>query len=444
MSNFKWPSNQGISRAELEEEFFEDEQDESDDRVMLPLQQREADRESQMLDPLSSYNDPLMYYDDPYSASGYTDHSPGKSVAEMSASKSGGTHSGKYQTTGPKYQIRLGRGRSKASHSAQEGESQSAASISQLSQSYYVVSGSDMPSAAGHPTSWRNRPQPEAQGVTAAMAAASGGMSADSGTHSNKSNSINHRKETLPRTYIRAGSHGRSFSWPVLCCVLFAGPFLVLLAQNDDRNNTELLAAIPTATPVAMPSATPRTLAPTRVQASPSQSPVENIFQRSSLPTPLPSVYDSPTVPPTPLSNTVVELNVDKEDGSVQYWVHASDTSVLLSILLPFIFDDDNSTDIANVVLAVYPGTYLALGEDCGNTTQTQTLPASPTNSSNTNESANTTASEGPLEIELNLTDTMDTTLALCVNNTVYSASYHFFLNLTDSQMVGVNEQQSM
>eukprot|EP00977_Amphora_coffeiformis_P028509 scaffold35577_cov237-Amphora_coffeaeformis.AAC.1 len=62
------------------------------------------------------------------------------------------------------------------------------------------------------------------------------------------------------RGYARQGHGGRSFSWPLLCCIVIAGPMLVLIGQGDRESATPTISPIPTVENIfSRPSAAPST-----------------------------------------------------------------------------------------------------------------------------------------------------------------------------------------
>ena len=138
--------------------------------------------------------------------------------------------------------------------------------------------------------------------------------------------------------------------------------------------------------------------------------------QPSNVPTEQPSV--APSLSPT-LSPTKQPVVVDFTTESVLYLVHAN-TPVSLSVLV--------STPEPDVV--IYEGEYLSMGDMCNETNATTWFSSSDFNETEQDSNIFVHPSEKnstETKFGVSLTETIDTTMALCVNDTVVAAAYHLF-----------------
>lgn len=372
-----YPSTQGISRAELEEEFH-DESDILGDS--LSSHHQYWDRISDYIDPLSSASG-LPTDTEAAAAAAATTLSPPVVEAtyiaqgvpvqvedekEESASRSRSRYS--YFSGLP----RTSKGGSRVASTSQGGATQS------FAPSHYVTG--DMPSAAGTRASlWQNRRQlmEEAQASL---------------VQENKRKSPVHL-----RGYARTGPYGRSFSWPVLCCLIIGGPILVIIGRGDKE--TPDMSDAPTMRPTESTNIRPPTSQP------------------SLLPTEQPSI--APSLSPI-LSPTEPPIVVDFTVEPILYMVHAN-TPVPLSVLVP--------PPLSSV--AIYEGEYLAVGDMCNETNATMWISSFDFNATEQSTNifvrpteANTTVQIG---FGVDLTQAIDSTMVLCVNASVVAAAYHLF-----------------
>ena len=455
-----YPSTQGISRAELEEEFHDEvvvglgvpivparqlppptqqqrqpsiQQRQQPQRRQQRQQyyQEEKQQEQQddyHWDPISGYNDPISDYP---SAVGHDDSEAGDEVSSLSYTRS--FSSSKYHK-GDKSSRASGGGRSiRGWRSSRGGESTRGTvpiAVAEevtpsLAPSHYVEGDA----VERGSSSWDNSNHERLLG---------GG----DGNHSNSTGAVPSSSDTPKndsRVYARAGGTGRGFAcWPVLCCLIIGGPLMVLLSAKEDDDR-----ATPTMMPTFVPTMTP-TIAPTT--ASPTKSPTAS---PTVTPTTAPTENSEIRIPTfTPATNTAatnatwpVEVDLMAESGL--YLVHDA-APVSFSVLVPH-----------EASLLVNAGEYLTIddacsefngtkssGEDIGSLSNETTIPDSDDGIiilKIYNDTKNVTA----IEYQVDLTEAKDTTMALCVNGTVTAAMYHLFPDNVEGQNAEVRCSRS-
>ena len=338
-----------------------------------------------------------------------------------------------------------------------------------MSASQYLSAGTgDLPpsAAASRPTetslsaSWQEQRR---QWLAQAETEAATRQQADIHNHHNN----NIHKSGVPRGYARTGPTGRSFSWPVLCCLIIGGPVLVILGRGDKKassfssstdgngmvNATNNVTAMVTASPTE------------NVNIRPEQPPT---LQPSNVPTPTPTLQPTSVPSTQPSSQQPIDVSVHVDlvatSSSGLYFVHALEP-LSLSVHVPQALAPSS-------YVAVYPGEYLVPGEECHDAwnatyswrdasdddddddddeekvynnnhqknetifTPNATLAPSwflPVNASNVDEDDNQNSTSTTI-LGVDLNELVDTTLALCINDTVAVTSYHLFpaVNFTE------------